>query len=423
MNKEEILKEHIENIKISEAELKKIKEKTDEIISKINLELKKKKIAGDVFVGGSFAKGTIIKKELFDIDIFVRFSENKKYRDNEISGILEKVLKKLKPKKIHGSRDYFRAQEKNIGFEIIPVLKISNPEKAKNVTDLSFFHVSYVKKELEKNKKLAEQIMLAKSFCFAQGVYGAESYINGFSGYGLELLIIHYKSFLKFIESVPKHKDLIVIDIGKHYKTKKDVLENLNESKLDSPIIFIDPTYKERNVLAALSWETFEKFKKICREFLKNPKIKFFEKHDLNIGEIQKKAKIKKAELLVLKTKTKKQEGDIAGTKLLKFFNFFKIDLEKNFDVLEKGFEYRERKEAVFYFLIKIKKKIIINGPPINSFENVVKFKQKHKNVLIKNHKTYAVEKPLMTDEFLKTFRKKYRIVMRDMEICGFGRA
>ena len=37
---------------------------------------------------------------------------------------------------------------------------------------------------------------------------------------------------------------------------------NLNASKLNSPIILIDPTYKQRNTLAALSNETFENFKK-----------------------------------------------------------------------------------------------------------------------------------------------------------------
>ena len=46
---------------------------------------------------------------------------------------------------------------------------------------------------------------------------------------------------------------------------------DLNSSKLNSPIIPIDPTYKQRNVLAALSKETFEMFQKSCKEFLENP--------------------------------------------------------------------------------------------------------------------------------------------------------
>ena len=51
----------------------------------------------------------------------------------------------------------------------------------------------------------------------------------------------------------------------------------MNSSKLTSPIILVDPTYKQRNALAALSEETFEKFKQASKKFLKNPSIKYFE--------------------------------------------------------------------------------------------------------------------------------------------------
>ena len=53
---------------------------------------------------------------------------------------------------------------------------------------------------------------------------------------------------------------------------------NLNESKLQSPIVFVDPTFKERNALAALSRETFEKFKKASKVFLRAPSKRYFEK-------------------------------------------------------------------------------------------------------------------------------------------------
>ena len=42
--------------------------------------------------------------------------------------------------------------------------------------------------------------------------------------------------------------------------------------------------------------------------------------------------KIEKKEYnLILNAKTDRQEGDIAGTKLLKFYNFIKSELEKQF--------------------------------------------------------------------------------------------
>src|SRR3989344_5865150 len=108
---------------------------------------------------------------------------------------------KIVPKnavRIHGSRDYFVVKENNnFEFEIIPTLKIKKPSEAKNIIDLSYFHVNYVRNKL-KNKKLADEIKLAKAFIHYSDCYGAESYINGFSGYAVELLVIYYGSFTKF---------------------------------------------------------------------------------------------------------------------------------------------------------------------------------------------------------------------------------
>jgi tRNA nucleotidyltransferase (CCA-adding enzyme) len=128
-------------------------------------------------------------------------------------------------------------------------------------------HVKIFNKKI-KSKKILEEIKLAKAFCSANGTYGAESYINGFSGYALELLVYYYGSFEKFLkEAVKDRKDKLIIDIEKKYKNSKEILLQLNGSKLLSPIIVIDPTCKERNVLAALSYETYDKFKICAKNF------------------------------------------------------------------------------------------------------------------------------------------------------------
>jgi len=195
----------------------------------------------------------------------------------------------------------------------------------------------YVGKKIKKNKGLADEIILAKSFCHAQNCYGAESYIHGFSGYALELLIIHYSSFKKFLENVikDKSKDRIIIDDSKFYKGKK-VLQELNESKLNSPIILIDPTYKERNALAGLNNETFTKFKGISKKFIAKPNQSFFEMKNVD-EEMKNKYKDK---LKIISVKTNKQVGDIAGTKSKKFFDFFIYRLNKEFVVGLAEFDY-----------------------------------------------------------------------------------
>lgn len=371
----------LKEAKPSWKEIEKLEEETEEIICRLEKAIEKNKINADVFLGGSLAKKTIIQKERYDIDIFVRF--DKKYEDDKISDLLSGILKKakLKAERIHGSRDYFRLKKRDL-FEIIPVLKIKKPEEAKNVTDLSYFHVSYVLNKIKKNRKLAGEIILAKSFCYAQRCYGAESYIKGFSGYALELLVSYYRNFLSFIKKMAGTKGQIVLDPGKYYKNKQEILLNLNEAKLQSPIVFVDPTFKQRNTLAALSSDTFLRFRESCSKFLKNPGKRFFQPVKIN----QKKFN------LILEAKTNKQEGDIAGSKLLKFMNFLAKNIEKYFLIRKSDFEYTGKK-ARYYFKLKKRKEIVYQGPSINKIENLLAFKNKHKDVFIKRGKAYAREK------------------------------
>jgi len=414
MNINKLLKEQIEQIKVDKPALSKIKKISQEFCEELEKNLKKKKIAADVFIGGSLAKSTLVKKEKQDIDIFVRFDD--KYKQKNISKILKGALPK-NAKKIHGSRDYYQIIIDGIIFEVVPVIKIKKPQNALNITDLSYFHVNYLKKNLRKNKKLNEEILLAKTFAHAQNCYGAESYINGFSGYALELLIVHYKCFLNFVKNIAKIKpeEKIMIDGNKFYKNKNQILIELNESKIKSPIILIDPTHKERNALAGLSEVTFKKFKKACIQFLKKPGSEFFKNKDVG-QELKNKYGNK---LKIISIKTTKQKGDISGTKSKKFFEFFKNTLQREFKLKQSFFEYDENKNiAYFYFLLDKLGEKIIKGPPIDKKENLKSFKQKHKKTFIKNKIIYNKEKHnLEFLEFLKIFEKKYHQTTKQMDI------
>lgn len=403
MNKEasKILSKQISKIKPSDEEISRIKKETGKIVESIEKNAKKKKIKLEVFIGGSLAKGTLIRKNNYDIDIFVRFQEDKDISD-KLSGL-------IKAERVHGSRDYFRINKKEILFEIIPVLKINKPEQAKNITDLSYFHVNYVLNKTKKNKKLADDIMLAKSFCYAQKVYGAESYIKGFSGYALELLVSYYGSFLNFLNQVAQSKEKIVLDPEKAYKNRQEILNSMNEAKLQSAIVFVDPTFKHRNALAALSEGTYGKFKNACISFLKKPSEKMFQEKNVD----EKKFNV------IVELVTCKQSGDIAGSKLAKFSRFIESKVKKYFDIKNKDFEYDGKKKARFYLNVKKKASIILHGPPINRPERLLSFKNSHKTVFLKNNVAYARENSVSLKEFFSKFMKDNKITMKDMGITG----
>ena len=415
-----ILEEVLKKSKPSETDLKDIEVALKNFLKKLDKKIKSSKLDAEIYIGGSYAKDTMINKKMYDVDIFIRFPKNKK-KHEDISKLTEKLLSGFKKTLIHGSRDYFKIMVgKKIILEIIPVIKIKKPEEAENIIDLSYSHVNYVKRKL-KPKKILDEVLITKTFCHANQCYGAESYIRGFSGYGLELLVYHYGSFLKFIKATVKIKDKnekIIIDKEKYFKNKQEIMMNLNASKLQSPIIFIDPTYKQRNVLAALSHETFKIFQKSCKDFLRNPNMNFFKEKEIDFEKIKTNAEKGKLEFILVELKTNKQKGDNAGSKLLKFHNYLKNEISNYFGIKKSGFKYDDKKSAKCFFVVERKKEILLKGPKLNDEKNLKRFKKKHKKTFMKSKRIYAKEKiKFNVNDFVNNWKKKNQRVMKEMSI------
>jgi len=414
-----ILEEVLKKIEPSKEDVSYINSFLKEFIKKLKENIKKEKFIVDIFVGGSFAKKTLVKKDKYDIDLFLRF--DKKYPDKEISNMTKKLIKGVKGASVvHGSRDYFNIKIKeNFVIEVVPVRKVSNPRESENITDLSYSHVRYMNKNI-KSQKVLNDIKIAKAFCYASGCYGAESYINGFSGYSLELLIYHYGSFLKFINTILKMnpEEKTVIDIEKFYKNKKEVLLDINSSKLISPIILVDPTFKQRNVSAALSKETLIKFQKHCVQFIKTPSIKSFEIKKINLAKIKDLAFRNKNEFLLMEITTEKQEGDVAGSKLFKFYNHLGTELERNFIVKQKGFNYNQKQSARCFFVLKKREFVLFGGPFVKDKKNVAKFKKEHEKIFEKNKRLFAKEKNNITaKDFVQKWKVKHKRKILEMYV------
>jgi tRNA CCA-adding enzyme len=420
MKADSVLKEVLVNINPPKEELDSISRFLKEFIPELEKALKSLKIDASVFLGGSYAKGTMIKKGRYDVDLFIRFSE--KYRGKNISEYAEKALKQTKRKfsLVHGSRNYFHIEaDSSFYIEVIPVIKTKNAKEAENITDLSYFHVGYIKKKI-KNKKILDEIKITKAFLHACKCYGAESYIKGFSGYAVELLICHYKSFINFAKDVAKMKDKQAIDIEKHYKNKNEIMMNMNSAKTMSPIIVIDPTYKERNALAALSYKTFERAKKACTEFLNKPAVEKFETKKIDLDKIKKNAERKGIGFALIRIETDKQEGDIAGSKLAKFYNHLSKELNKYYKISSEGFEYNGKREAELFFAGKTKGEYVIAGPDAKDQKNRDAFELKHQSVFVKGNKIYARENcDDKIGEFIAEWKIKNSEKIKEMNITN----
>jgi len=393
---EKLFNSVLKKIKPTKKEEKKVFDRVNQILNKINKNIKDAK----AILGGSGIKGTWLK-DSHDADIFVCFDYNKyKDKSDEISSILEKVLKKefKKTVRLHGSRDYFQIKEKDFTFEIVPILQINKAIQAKNITDVSPLHANWV----NKHKKLRDDMRLTKKFCKSIGVYGAESYIKGFSGYVCEILTIYCGGFLNLVKKAPNWPDKAIIDIEKHHK---NALFELNQSKLQSPIIVIDPVQKNRNAAAALSFEKYDLFRQKCRKFLKKPSEKFFVAEEFDIDKI-------KGEKIILEAKPKQGKRDIVGCKLLKALNIIKKELE-DFCVVDYGWNWNTK--AIFYFVLKnqiLPEKKEHLGPPLNAKFHVKEFKKRYKKTFVKNNRicTYTKREFREPETLIKKIIKNPRI-------------
>lgn len=347
-------------------------------LKNISLEAKKLKIKGKPILGGSFAKNTWLKGD-YDVDIF--FSFDLVHKKDNLSELLQKTLSQFNLLRIHGSRDYFQIRN-GVCFEVIPVLNIKKATDAQNVTDFSVWHVDWANK---KGKKLKNEIRLAKKFCKAQKVYGAESYIRGFSGHVLDILVVHYGGFIKLLNAASKWIPKTVIDTQNHYKGK--ALQLINKSKTESPLVVVDPVQPGRNASAAISQEKFDKFIKSAKAFLKKPAEEFFKIKPVNEDALKKKG-------FFLKIKITPVEGveNVIGVKLLKAGEFLKEKLEE-FQVVYSDWEWDKKNDAIWRFVLKkeeISKETIMQGPPIRFKEHCERFKSCHEKTFLKKGKLFA---------------------------------
>ncbi len=407
------VKSVIDLIKPTPAEKKKVAAAAKLFLQRLNSKLKD----AQAVLGGSGAKGTWLSGN-HDLDIFVLFNF-KKYasRSAELSPLLEKSLKKAFPESIiqhvHGSRDYFQLAAEGFihGFniEVIPILAITKAEQAVNITDVSPLHTRWVRRQ---PPLIKDEILLAKQFCKANSCYGAESYIGGFSGYVLEILVSYYSSFEKLLRASLKWKKREVLDVENYYP-KKDALFHLNQSKIRSPIIVIDPVDKNRNAAAALSEEKWLLFQKKAREYLKKPIPEFFQKKELNIQQWKQSLQQRSHCGVWLDLKLPEGKEDVVGVKLLKTLEFLRQELSP-FGVVESNWRWDKTEKASLLFELKSAVRPaeeVRTGPPLALREAVASFKNKNKNTYVDKDRIMAkikIARTSLKDNLSEVLKKEY---------------
>ncbi len=392
----DVCAEAIETIRPNEQERERFEQKVGDFLEELNHDLKD----GEAVLGGSGAKDTWISGA-HDADIFVRFALTKYAgKDAEMSSIIEKALKKRKALRVHGSRDYFQIKEDGFLFEVVPILDINDVEQAVNITDISPKHAEWV----VANVADKDEIRLLKAFTRTAGVYGAESYIHGFSGYVLEILVAHYGSFEATVREAAKWKDRTIIDIEQHHKK---VLFELNQSKLVSPLVVIDPVQKGRNTAAALSKENYETFVSACKDFLKKPTVAHFSMKKPTIEEI-----VGDSAAVLLDVENLEGSEDVVGCKLVKVVSFLKEQCA-DYPIQKAGFLWTDSGATIYLVhdgkALDEQKEFV--GPETEREEHAKNFRKRHKDVYERDGRLYAKEKrkfTVLAEEVASLLKESY---------------
>ena len=353
---------------------------------------------------GSVAKNTWLSGKS-DIDIFISFP-----LDVEMDQLKEKGLYLAyktndalngKANEHYASHPYLTCEIDGFEVDIVPCYAIDEGDSIVSAVDRTILHTRYIQKNLSKEQE--DEVLLLKKFMDAVGTYGSEFKTGGFAGYLCELLILKYGTFEKTLRDAQNWKKHTEIDL-EGYGTAGNAIFK------DDPLVFIDPTDKNRNVGAALRMERYvdfivasrnfldiaddndldedEKQEKIIEFFKPLKKEKFLGKSNEEIAKsILESFKNRQTQTLILKFKISEDiSADALHPQLLKTVSSIceKIEMEE-FSVFKYDYWTDEEESVIFTIELNVFKQgkyYIHKGPKVWPKKACENFKGKWGNAL-----------------------------------------
>jgi len=149
---------------------------------------------------GSYARNTWLRGNL-EIDVFILFPEETPIEELERIGleIGKAVVDEYELR--YAAHPYVHGKVFGVEVDVVPCYKLKSPDKIKSAVDRTPFHHDWLKDRI---KGKENDVRLLKQFLKANGIYGAEYKVRGFSGYLCELLVVFYGSFLDVVKNAVK---------------------------------------------------------------------------------------------------------------------------------------------------------------------------------------------------------------------------
>ena len=219
----------------------------------------KKGLDVDVRLAGSYAKGTYLNDQ--DFDLFMLFPESMSRKDMERIG-LQAGKDIIGGELVYSEHPYTTGSFEGVETDMVPCYHLESTDHIKTAVDRTPFHTEYINSHLDADQK--DQVRLLKRFMKGIGAYGAEQDSRGFSGYMCEVLVVKFGTFRKVLESAAgwKHGETIVVE--------------QEGPRMESALVVYDPVDRNRNAASAVHADTLDLFIAASRAYLEDPDEKFF---------------------------------------------------------------------------------------------------------------------------------------------------
>ncbi|MDO5819862.1 MAG: CCA tRNA nucleotidyltransferase [Methanobrevibacter sp.] len=382
MNYEPIL----EKLKPRQEEIDEVNRTTEKVIDFINQTCRDEGLDVEAYAVGSVAKNTWLSGKS-DIDIFIAFPlgvemDYLKEKGLEIAYKTNAALEG-NASEHYASHPYLTCDIDGFEVDIVPCYRIEEGDSIISAVDRTILHTKYIQKHLSKEQE--GEVLLLKKFMDAIGTYGSEFKTGGFAGYLCELLILKYGTFEETLRAAQNWKRHTLIDLEDFGTVGKGLFKR-------DPLVFIDPTDKNRNVGAALRMEKFIEFIVASRNFLdilddedldedkkEERIIKFFkplEKEHLSNRSNEEKAdyirasfKDRQTQTWVIKFPIPEMPSDALHPQLLKTIQSICEKLEsEDFSVFKYDYWTDEEKSVIFtieFDVFRLGKYYVHKGPKV----------------------------------------------------------
>lgn len=352
----------------------------------------------EVLLAGSTAKRTFLRDKR-DIDIFILFDRSvpKAGLEPAVRAVMDSAFPTLGYQLSYAEHPYVRFRFEGRRIDLVPAYRITDASERLSAVDRSALHTRFVLDSLREGQ--AGEVLLLKQFLQANGLYGAEIKVEGFSGYLCELLIIRYGTFAKLVTAAAKWKGPVFIDIPAAYPGTK---ERKEAAKRFGFFTVIDPTDRNRNVAAAVSRQNLSRFVSLCKAFLKKPSSGFFLKKPETFDEkLAMAARGKKA--FVLSMPRPEVVDDVLWGQLRKMSGQLAAHLK---DFRPEGMISDDSRHIVRLGIVlerdTLPRTMLLAGPPLKMVKHAAEFRKRHVKAkfTIRGRRIYAeVKRPVVKAE------------------------